>query len=92
MGYFAAPGHNGQIRGVIIGESSSKTIAAKKKVRKIEAAVHIPDEVILASAQVESMSPELIHKVVLSRRNHRFDDVRGKAHREHEKYKLGRRV
>ena len=91
MGYFAAPGHNGQIRGVIIGESSSKTIAAKKKVRKIEA-VHIPDEVILASAQVESMSPELIHKVVLSRRNHRFDDVRGKAHREHEKYKLGRRV
>lgn len=91
MGYFAAPGQNGQIRGVIIGESSSKTIAAKKKARKIEA-VHIPDEVILASAQVESMSPELIHKVVLSRRNHRFDDVRGKAHREHEKYKLGRRV
>lgn len=90
MGYFAAPGQNGHIRGVIIGESSSET-AAKKKVRKIEA-VHIPDEVILASAQVESMSPELIKKVVLSRRHHRFDDVRGKAHREHEKYKLGRRV
>ena len=91
MGYFAAPGQNGHIRGVIIGESSSKTIAAKKKVRKIEA-VHIPDEVILASAQVESMSPELIRKVVLSRRNSRFDDARGKAHREHEKYKLGRHV
>ena len=90
MGYFAAPGQNGQIRGVIVGEAVP-AVVVKKKVRKIEA-VHIPDEVILASAQVESMSPELIHKVVLSRRNHRFDDVRGKAHREHEKYKLGRRV
>lgn len=90
MGYFAAPGQNGHIRGVIIGEPSSET-AAKKKVRKIKV-VHIPDEVIHASAQIESMSPELIHKVVLSRRHHRSDDDRGKAHREHEKYKLGRRV
>lgn len=90
MGYFAAPGHNGQIRGVIVGEAVP-TVVVKKKVRKIEV-VHIPDEVILASAQVESMSPELIKKVVLSRRHHRFDDVRGKAHREHEKYKLGRHV
>ena len=89
MGYLAAPGYNGQICGVIIGESSPKT--AKTKVRKIEA-VHSPDEVIIVSTQVESMSPELIHKVVLSRRHHRFDDVRGKAHREHAKYKLGRYV
>jgi len=91
MGYLAAPGRNGQICGVIIGESSSKPIAAKKKARKIKA-MYIPDEVIIVSAQVESMSPELIKKLVLSRRHHRFDDVRGKAHREHEKYKLGRYV
>ncbi len=91
MGYFAAPGQNGHIRGVRIGETVP-VVVAKKKVRKIEMPEHIPDAVILASAQVESMSPELIHKVVLSRRNHRFDDVRGKAHREHEKFKLGRHV
>ncbi len=91
MGYFAAPGQNGQIQGVRVGEAVP-AVVVKKKARKKIKAVHIPDEVILASAQVESMSPELIHKVVLSRRHHRSDDDRGKAHREHTKYELGRRV
>lgn len=86
MGYSVVVGQNGRIKSAHLNSTTVARVSAPKPEPTQSPRV---SGIIVASAQVESMSPERIPD---SRRYHRYDSVRGKGHRERDKLRLGRYV
>jgi hypothetical protein len=75
MGYLAVVGKNGRISGVRCFEQEPPQVVKQRAILRLSPIV--AEMVVVASARVESLSPERIKSTLESRRHHRYDSDRG---------------